>query len=155
MALLRWLLCCTLTAALVLPAPAASAAGTFVDDDDTPYEDAIEALAVDGIVEGCGTDMYCPRDPVLRDQTASLLSRALDLPAAARDFFDDDEHDIHEDAINRLASVGISHGCDADTYCTDQRLRRDQMASLLVRATELPATDDDYFRDGGETTPTR
>jgi hypothetical protein len=151
MAPLRWLLCCTLTAALVLPAPAVLAAGTFVDDDDTPYEEAIEALAADEIVEGCGTDLFCPDDAVQRGQTASLLSRAFDLPAATRDFFDDDEENVHEDAINRLARAGISRGCDRDLYCIGQTLQRDQMASLLVRAADLPATDDDYFRDGGGT----
>ena len=151
MALLRWLLCCTLTAALVLPAPAALAAGTFIDDDDTPYEDAIEVLAADEIVEGCGTEVFCPGDPVLRGQAASLLSRAFDLPAADRDFFDDDDEDVHEDAINRLAGAGISHGCDPDSYCIGHKLQRDQMAALLVRAADLAATDDDYFRDGGGT----
>ena len=152
MTLLRWLLCCTLTAALVLPTPAALAAGTFADDDGTPYEEAIEVLVADGIVEGCGPpDAFCPSDPVRRGQTASLLARAFDLPVATRDFFDDDDENVHEDAINRLAKAGISHGCEADTYCTDQPLRRAQMAALLVRAADLPATDDDYFRDGGGT----
>jgi hypothetical protein len=151
MALLRWLLCCTLTAALVLPAPAALAAGTFVDDDETPYEDAIEALAADSIVEGCGADVFCPGEPVLRGPTASLLSRAFDLPTVERDFFDDDDESIHEDAINRLADAGVSQGCDTDRFCIDQRLRRGQVAALLVRAANLPATDDEYFRDGGGT----
>ena len=151
MTLLRWLLCCMLTAALVLPAPAVLAAGTFADDDGTPYEEAIEVLAADDIVQGCATDVFCPSDPILRGQTASLLSRAFNLPAATRDFFDDDDENVHEDAINRLAKAGISRGCEADTYCIDVALHRDQMAALLVRAAGLPATRDDYFRDGGGT----
>ncbi len=149
MDLLRWLLCCTLTAALVLPAGSAWAADTFTDVAGTPYEEAIEVLAARGIVVGCRDDAFCPHDAVRRGHAAAILSTAFDLPATARDHFTDDDETLHEDAINRLAAAGISKGCADGTYCIGDTLRRGQVASLLVRAADLPPTDDRYFRDAG------
>ncbi len=147
MALLRWLLCCTLTAGLVLPATAANAGDAFTDDDGTPYEEAIEVLVEDEIVTGCGDGEFCPHDAVRRGPVAAIISSAFNLPDARSDHFDDDDEAVHEDAINRLAAAGISQGCAEDEYCIGDTLRRGQMASLLARAADLPATSDSYFRD--------
>jgi hypothetical protein len=54
----------------------------FVDDDDSPFESEIEALASAGVTLGCNPpegDRFCPEDVVARDQMASFLGRALDL----------------------------------------------------------------------------
>lgn len=55
---------------------------TFVDDDGSIFEPDIEALAAAGVTKGCNpptNDMFCPNSPVLRDQMASFLGRALGL----------------------------------------------------------------------------
>ena len=58
--------------------------------------------------------------------------------------FWDDDGSIHEADIDRLATVGITKGCDpADLgrYCPADPLLRGQMATFLGRALELtPAT---------------
>jgi glucose/arabinose dehydrogenase len=54
----------------------------FVDDDGSVHEDDIDRLRTAGLTFGCNppdNDRYCPGDPVLRDQMASFLARALDL----------------------------------------------------------------------------
>ncbi|MGA7270223.1 MAG: CapA family protein [Acidimicrobiia bacterium] len=54
----------------------------FVDDAGSPFAADISALARAGITKGCNppaNDLFCPTRPVLRDQMASFLSRALDL----------------------------------------------------------------------------
>lgn len=53
----------------------------FTDDDDSIHEPAINALAASGITLGCSADgtLYCPIDPVPRDQMASFLARSLEL----------------------------------------------------------------------------
>ncbi len=51
----------------------------FADDDGSVHEPAINALAAAGITQGCDAadpSRYCPSQPVPRDQTAALLSRA-------------------------------------------------------------------------------
>lgn len=57
-------------------------ADRFVDDDTSIFEESIEALAAAGVTRGCNpptNDRFCPKDPVLRDQMASFLGRALGL----------------------------------------------------------------------------
>ena len=51
----------------------------FSDDDGTAHEIAINALAHNGIVSGCGPRRYCPAQPMRRDQAATMLARALGL----------------------------------------------------------------------------
>lgn len=53
-----------------------SGADVFGDDDGTPYEGAINALADAGITDGCLDGRYCPYWRVTRDQMASFLARA-------------------------------------------------------------------------------
>lgn len=47
----------------------------FADDDGSPFEAEIEAIAAAGITEGCGPGAYCPDDPVLRKEMAAFLAR--------------------------------------------------------------------------------
>ena len=60
--------------------------------------------------------LYCPHDPVRRDQMASFLARGFELPAATEDFFPDDEGNTHEDNINRVAAAGITQGFEDGTF---------------------------------------
>jgi hypothetical protein len=54
----------------------------FVDDDTSIFEGDIDRLGTAGITKGCNppvNDSFCPGDPVLRDQMASFLARAMGL----------------------------------------------------------------------------
>jgi hypothetical protein len=51
----------------------------FVDDDESVFEQDIEALAAAGITSGCGSDIYCPERPMLRSNLAVFLVRVLEL----------------------------------------------------------------------------
>jgi len=54
----------------------------FTDDDNSIFEDDINALAAAGVTKGCNppdNTWFCPSDLVLRDQMSSFLARALDL----------------------------------------------------------------------------
>ena len=136
-------------ALLVQAAPSAVAddgleypgAGTFVDDDGNLHEANIEAIAAAGITKGCrlGSDHFCPSDRVSREQMASFLVRALDLPAAQEDYFVDDDGSGHEANINALRLAGITRGCrlGSDHFCPSDRVSREQMASFLARALDL------------------
>ncbi|MFO0587697.1 MAG: S-layer homology domain-containing protein [Polyangiaceae bacterium] len=65
-----------LAAALSLPA----GPDAFVDDDGSPYEPAINAVAKAGITSGCDAQkkLYCPDDAVSRGQMATFLHRAME-----------------------------------------------------------------------------
>ena len=86
------------------------------------------------ITTGCSAERYCPNDPVTREQMATFLVRALDLPAATQDWFTDDETSIHEPTSTRIAEAGIASGCGGTNYCPKAVVTRDQMASFLARA---------------------
>ena len=140
------------------PDPTGTPFDYFVDDEGSVHEDNINRIAAARITLGCSAptdnppwgDRYCPDEPVPRSQMASLLARALDLPAADQDYFVDDEGSVHEDNINRIAAARITVGCNPpsrDRYCPDEPVARSQMASLLARALDLPAADQDYFVD--------
>lgn len=126
-----------LVRALNLPA---ASSDPFRDDDASIFEADIAALAVAGITRGCASEEFCPEEPVSRGEMAALLARALDLPRDDADPFRDDDGSVFESDIVALAAAGITVGCDppANTsFCPDEPVRRDQMASFLARALDL------------------
>lgn len=119
----------------------------FTDIAGHLFRGDIEWLFGSGITRGCSATGFCPDRTVTREQMASFLARALQLPAASRDFFSDDNASIHENDINRLAQAGITGGCGPGRYCPLRGVTREQMASFLARAFNLPAASRDYFGD--------
>jgi parallel beta-helix repeat protein len=119
-----------------------SAQDWFRDDDGSVFEADINALAAAGITKGCSQTGYCPNRFVTRGEMAAFLDRALDLPAAPADRFDDDDTSIFEASIDRLAAAGITAGCnppDNTNFCPYANVTRAQMASFLSRALDLPS----------------
>ena len=111
----------------------------FSDDDNSVHEAAINALTAAGITTGCGPGSFCPAEELTRGQFASLLARALPGlgPDDAEDHFSDDDNSVHEAAINALTAAGITTGCGPGSFCPADPIRRDQTATMLVRALGL------------------
>lgn len=128
------------------PAPTAPS-DTFSDTASSPFIRDIEWLVDAGITNGCGWGRFCPAEAVTRAQMASFIARADALPSAAQDYFPDDAGIIFEPDINRVAQAAITNGCGGGMYCPAAGVTREQMASFLVRALSLPATNGDYFAD--------
>jgi hypothetical protein len=108
------------------------------------HHDAIEAIAVRRITEGCAPGLYCPNDPVNRAQMASFLVRALNLPAASGSPFRDVSTGPHAAAVSALARSGITSGCRSDRYCPGNHVTRAQMATFLVRGYGIPRAADRF-----------
>ena len=113
----------------------------FRDIHDSTHVEQIRRIAAAGITRGCNppaNDLFCPKDPVTREQMASFLERALGLPAGDPDqFVDVDPTDTHAADIDALGSAGITRGCNPpanDRFCPKDLVTREQMASLLDRA---------------------
>ncbi len=148
------LIVATILVATLAPAMPASSqelppGGTFVDDDGSVHEPAIEALVAAGITEGCDQDLYCPEDPVTRGQMASFLVRALDsLPATSMDWFSDDDGSPHEANINVIAAAGVTLGYADGTFRPENLVTRAEMASFLARSLpDLTDATQDWFSD--------
>jgi hypothetical protein len=111
-----------------------TAPNAFGDDNGNIHELNINRLAAAGVTSGCAAGKFCPADPVARDQMASFLSRAMELTGTAPNAFSDDNGNIHELNINRLAAAGVTSGCGGTNYCPKVDVTRDQMAAFLKRA---------------------
>lgn len=119
----------------------AIASDFFVDDNGSVFENAINRLRTAGVTQGCNppvNNRFCPADNVTRGQMAAFLVRAFDLPAYnGPDIFVDDNGNVFEGAIERLAQAGITVGCNPpsnDRFCPNQEVTRGQMAAFLKRA---------------------
>jgi spore germination protein YaaH len=117
----------------------------FTDVDD--FATAIDWLYTAGITSGCQPTLFCPNARVTRAQMAMFLDRALDLPDATTDYFDDDDGRTGEGSINALAKAGITSGCGPRRFCPSADVTRAQMAMFLDRALDLPSATTDYFDD--------
>jgi hypothetical protein len=110
----------------------------FADIATSPHRGFINALARGGRVGGYADGTYRPVAPVSREQIATFLVRAFDLPpAAGPDRFDDIAGSFHRDNINAAAARGIAGGCSATSYCPTGQMTRGQMATFLARAKGL------------------
>jgi hypothetical protein len=113
----------------------------FVDDGGSVFETDINRLAAAGITKGCNppaNDRFCPDRSVTRQEMAAFLVRAFGYhEGAGSNRFVDDDGSIFEADIDRLATAGVTKGCNPpgnDRYCPGDKVRRDQMASFLARA---------------------
>lgn len=137
--------------------PASQAAHPFVDAVGNTHEEAIGCVAARGVAKGVSPIAFAPARRVTRAQTAAFLARTLeragaDLPTATPQGFDDVGGSVHAERINQLAAAGVVNGTDEDTYEPHGVVRRDQMASFLIRAYrhvtgEEPSTGQGTFDD--------
>ncbi|MCH7667833.1 MAG: PQQ-dependent sugar dehydrogenase [Acidobacteria bacterium] len=95
--------------------------------------------------------------PVSAIDTVLAIGPGSDAPVAASSdlppggTFTDDDENIHEGAIEAIAAVGITKGCNPpanDRFCPGSSVSRGQMAAFLVRALGLTAVSgDNTFTD--------
>jgi hypothetical protein len=108
----------------------------------TTHESNISRLVAAGVVNGTSATTFAPNGLVTRAQVAALLDRAYAYVAgaplpAARDTFMDDNGNTHEKSIDRLAHAGIIGGTGGYTFAPQDPVRRDAMASLVMRASDV------------------
>lgn len=99
-------------------------------------EEAIQALAAKHIVTGKSASLFDPAGATTRAEFAALLARALGLPAAQSKspFSDVRANDWHADEIAAAFEAGLVTGRSERQFAPDDRISREEMAALLVRA---------------------
>ncbi len=119
----------------------ASETDHFEDDDESIFEDDINAIAEANITIGCNppdNTNFCPEDTVSRQQMASFLVRAFSMEGdESADRFTDDDFSVHEGDIDVLAENRVTIGCnppDNTEYCPLDDVTRGQMAAFIHRA---------------------
>lgn len=148
----------------------AASAQSFLDPDDpcppgvdvepADFNDRDEIAPVHVLNVDCGAELdvvrgredgsFDPSGMTRRDQMAAFIVRGLEasgyeLPAPSDQGFEDVDGNTHEDDINVLAEIGVTEGKTATTYAPSERVRRDQMASFMLRAAEFAFEDDAGF----------
>lgn len=137
----------------------------FADEAEIPgaHADSVDCAAFFGITVGYSDDTFRPDVPVQRDQMASFIVRTLKAadvtlptPEEADGFTDVSEDNAHHDDIARAQAAGVVFGGpagrDDEEYGPELAVRRDQMASYVVRAGEFAygerfGSDTQYFPD--------
>ncbi len=112
---------------------------------NNPFYAFIDRMAVLQITLGCGGGNYCPTAPVLREQMAAFMIRALHNPGyipptpGSQRFQDVPPSNPFCAYIEEMAVREITLGCNASPplYCPGSTVTRAQMAAFLVRAFNL------------------
>jgi hypothetical protein len=114
--------------------------------DDVPCSSSfaawIEAFAEAGITGGCGGDLYCPTNPVRRDQMAVFLLKAkygsgYTPPPCTGEFDDVDCDSPFAPWIEQLAEEEVTGGCGGNNYCPLNPTTRGQMAVFITKTFNL------------------
>ncbi len=115
--------------------------------DDVPCSSGfapwINELVVEGITTGCGTGIYCPANPVSRQQMAVLLLRTFEAPGYAppvcvtATFTDVPCSSGFAPWIYELVARNITAGCGNGNYCPTVTANRGQMATFVVKTFSL------------------
>lgn len=103
----------------------------------SPAADAVAQLAARGIIRGYGDGRFGPDDPVLRAQTASLISRALGWDEAAFDNPFTDREQVDADLwrnIGTLAHYNVARGYEDGTFHPTEAVVQAQTISFITRA---------------------
>jgi len=122
--------------------------GIFADVvcESTPNSSYIEALYNEGITAGCNADplMYCPDNPVTREQMAVFLIRALEgsdyVPPPCVGLFTDVAcpGGFAVNWIEDLFNRGITAGCGGGFYCPKNVTSRSEMGVFVQKTFDLP-----------------
>lgn len=125
------------------------------------HKPQVDCAVAQKIAFGRNGNVYEPAADMRRDQMASLIARTLEaggfeLPAAkASQFGDVPEGSTHDDRISQLVQIGVVLGKTADRFAPAEPVRRDQMASFMVRAAEYAYMNEAGVNDElqGQTSP--
>jgi hypothetical protein len=125
----------------------------FIDDNDSPHEADIEAIALAGITAGCNvtTDRFCPRAAVTRAEMATFLLAALkEKPLTVyRGYFTDvPAGQWYTGMVERAYELGLTAGTGQRRFSPGAAVTRAEMATFLHRALGLAAVPPgSYFGD--------
>ena len=119
---------------------------TFADVPTTnPFFHYVETVYQVGVTGGCNASplLYCPTNPVTRQQMAVFLLKAVHgaayaPPACAGAFADVPCPSQYANWIEELATEGITGGCGSGNYCPLDPVTRQQMAVFLLKAEHGP-----------------
>ena len=111
---------------------------TFTDVlPSSSFFDFVNVLNGSQITMGCSASAFCPADMVTRDQFATFIIRSMIgntfTYSTTPHFTDVPSTSPYFPFIQKLADLGLTHGCSATSYCPTGTVPRQDAAVLLVR----------------------
>jgi hypothetical protein len=109
----------------------------------SPFAPWIQELVARGITAGCGGGLYCPTNPVTREQMAVFLLKSREgagftpPPCTTATFPDVPCASPFAVWVQELVARGITAGCGSGLYCPTDPVTRGQMAVFLTKTFTL------------------
>jgi hypothetical protein len=109
----------------------------------SPFAPWVQELVARGITSGCGGGLYCPTNPVTREQMAVFLLKTLEgagftpPPCTTASFTDMPCASPFAAWVQELVARGITAGCGGGLYCPTNPVTRGQMAVFLTKTFAL------------------
>ncbi|MGY4688640.1 S-layer homology domain-containing protein [Salibacterium sp. K-3] len=132
--------------AAVIGSGHAAAADSFSDVSGSHWaSDSIQRLTEEGIVNGYDDGTYHPGEEIKRGQVAELLTTAFSLEVednASSSFSDLNNGSYYTPFAEAVDDAGYMTG-NGDVFAAGDDLTRQQMATILVRAFDFEAVEDD------------
>ncbi|RIX60401.1 arabinogalactan endo-1,4-beta-galactosidase [Paenibacillus nanensis] len=124
-------------------------------------EDAIQALAARGVLQGRDGSKFDPDAPVTRAEFATMLARSLGLFATGHHTFADSEADAYyAESLNALQKLNIAQGDGTGSFQPEAYVTRQDAVLLAVRSLEAEGWQPDetaqaldHYTDGAHVAP--
>ncbi|WP_342574643.1 S-layer homology domain-containing protein [Paenibacillus sp. FSL M8-0142] len=116
---------------------------TFADVKDHWSNEDVSLLASKHVIEGLSENRFGPNEQVTRAQFTAMLVRALGLKEQAGDasFRDVGADAWYASAVATAVEHGLIEGFSSGEFRPNDRITREQMSVLLVRAMKLAGTE--------------
>ncbi|MEK5038049.1 S-layer homology domain-containing protein [Sporosarcina sp. FSL K6-3457] len=114
------------------------------------FAEAVYELAERNIIGGYPDGTFKPGNPITRGQAAAIIAKLtkMDLTNVKNPNFKDvSESNGYYKAIAALAEAGIIGGYEDGRYGPNDPIKRGQLASILVKAFDLPRYSFDYTKN--------
>jgi len=146
---------------VIAPGQSATYMKIFKDIAGHWAKDDIMQMVDRNIVEGMDNEHFAPGSNVTRAQFAALIARALDLKDGngKTPFSDVISGAWYEDTVKKAYAAGIVNGLSDTKFAPDQNITREEMTTMLMRASafvlgvkadSLSGGSTDMFKDAGK-----
>lgn len=115
----------------------------FSDISEVPWaEEAVTALRKKGVINGKSDTLFCPNDYVTREEFAKMLVLAFEMNLVGEElpFTDVAYEDWSYPYIKTAYIAGITKGVSADIFGKNERITRQDVCVMLMRAAECTET---------------
>ncbi|WP_169089781.1 Ig-like domain-containing protein [Paenibacillus sp. PL91] len=115
----------------------------FEDLSDHWAKGAVEKLSALNVINGYPDQTFKPEKEMTRAEFVVLLVKALQLKGTGGPSFSDLNGHWAEEAVQTAATLGIIQGVNDSTFAPKQKITREQMAVILVRALKLKTENEE------------